>query len=642
MKFALALSVFSAGVFGWNPYTDTFYPGFSRLDDALKQLSVLPPINGGGFGEDSGNELAQRSEITEHETVIKTRDELIRNLSLPAGWNYTYEPPLITRVEPWKNTTDNVTEPYYKFSSMKNIPDVRLLLDQHGRRRIFHGVNVVFKGKPYIPFTNRWDPWYSFTEEDYDLLANLNVNVVRLGVLWSGAEPERDQWDQSYFDRINVIVEGLKKRGIYVMLDMHQDLYSEVFCGNGFPNWATVPQDPISGTESRAFPYPYNLIPTKKFKLNYTTDNVNINTNMTNTGIGRVDLRDCGRLDPYWPAMYIAQSVQNSFQNMFVNRSGLTMYFGRFWKRVATEVGMKHSNILGYELMNEPWAGAVHLRGSLFWPRNADSQNLQPFYDALATDIRTVHPEAIIHFGGVTWGNWVLGFTAPPGGFEHADHSVISYHFYPGFGPNMLQSIKSNVQSRLNDAQRLRCGLFLTEFRLTKKNLVHLDETFQSWAAWQYKEFQPITGGAVSGSVWHYGGYYREENAKLYARPYAQAIAGHPVYMNFDDGTKDVYEVSDPFVEELLPVTSRNVTSKFYFVYQVTEEHVKANQTAPTEILLDRRYYFQEDPNVFVPDHVASKVEWKFATWKPNNTVLEIWHTEKASPGDYISILVTN
>lgn len=40
-----------------------------------------------------------------------------------------------------------------------------LLLDEEGRRRLFRGVNVVFKKHPYHPSLDRFDPFTSFTDE---------------------------------------------------------------------------------------------------------------------------------------------------------------------------------------------------------------------------------------------------------------------------------------------------------------------------------------------------------------------------------------------------------------------------------------------------------------------------------------------
>jgi len=55
----------------------------------------------------------------------------------------------------------------------------------------------------------------------------------RLGMMWPGAEPSRGQYNQSYFDAVKKIVRNLAARDIQVLLDMHQDLLSGKFCGEG-------------------------------------------------------------------------------------------------------------------------------------------------------------------------------------------------------------------------------------------------------------------------------------------------------------------------------------------------------------------------------------------------------------------------
>jgi hypothetical protein len=43
-------------------------------------------------------------------------------------------------------------------------------------------------------------------------------------------------------------------RGIYSLLDMHQDVFNRKFCGNGVPDWAAV-------HDKNNFPYPLEVSP---------------------------------------------------------------------------------------------------------------------------------------------------------------------------------------------------------------------------------------------------------------------------------------------------------------------------------------------------------------------------------------------
>ena len=67
------------------------------------------------------------------------------------------------------------------------------------------------------------------SEEEYDLLEDLGFTVIRLGYMWTGAEPQANQFNQTYIDTIKTIVNRLADRGIYTLLDMHEDVLSSKF-----------------------------------------------------------------------------------------------------------------------------------------------------------------------------------------------------------------------------------------------------------------------------------------------------------------------------------------------------------------------------------------------------------------------------
>jgi hypothetical protein len=55
-----------------------------------------------------------------------------------------------------------------------------------GRQMFFHGVNTIVKGFPYVPQTSEFDVEVSLVDKDHALLADLGVNVYRLGTMWPG------------------------------------------------------------------------------------------------------------------------------------------------------------------------------------------------------------------------------------------------------------------------------------------------------------------------------------------------------------------------------------------------------------------------------------------------------------------------
>lgn len=71
-------------------------------------------------------------------------------------------------------------------------PSSNQFFDSYGRQRLFHGANVVYKGKegwlnnskqleapPYIPIVDHFDFQYSFSEEDMQLFKEWGFNSVR-------------------------------------------------------------------------------------------------------------------------------------------------------------------------------------------------------------------------------------------------------------------------------------------------------------------------------------------------------------------------------------------------------------------------------------------------------------------------------
>src|SRR5699024_12699339 len=63
--------------------------------------------------------------------------------------------------------------------------------------------------------------------------------MIRFGLNWSALEPKPGQINEDYLDKVQAQVEKLTAAGIFVFLDMHQELYGAEF-GGGAPEWATL------------------------------------------------------------------------------------------------------------------------------------------------------------------------------------------------------------------------------------------------------------------------------------------------------------------------------------------------------------------------------------------------------------------
>ncbi len=109
--------------------------------------------------------------------------------------------------------------------------------DDQGRVVILRGVNMAGNSKvpPFMPITGA---------SMLDPLPAWGFNTIRLLFTWEAFEPTRCTFESSYLSYYEQVVQWAQARGIYVMVDFHQDAYSRFSlngCGEGFPSWAVTP-----------------------------------------------------------------------------------------------------------------------------------------------------------------------------------------------------------------------------------------------------------------------------------------------------------------------------------------------------------------------------------------------------------------
>jgi len=132
------------------------------------------------------------------------------------------------------------------------------LRDKDGRYVLLRGVNLASRSKrpPYLPVlpvaTTRLDAGQVAAElerldPELGRLQNAGVNVVRLLVMWKAVEPAPhhdtaalDPSAAAYLSALRQVVDALYRHGMLVVIDFHQDIASEVYGGDGFPDWAVA------------------------------------------------------------------------------------------------------------------------------------------------------------------------------------------------------------------------------------------------------------------------------------------------------------------------------------------------------------------------------------------------------------------
>ncbi len=152
------------------------------------------------------------------------------------------------------------------------------LIDRQGRVVFLRGVNAVYKRAPYELYADPGMPW-NFTAADAQRMAKLGFNIVRLGVIWEGLEPgtappndpaicsagpPRDPHQfnaavaRAYLAKVARTINLLGRYHIYTLLDMHEDVYSSEFGGEGAPPWAVCTDGQPVGTLAGRWSNTYN------------------------------------------------------------------------------------------------------------------------------------------------------------------------------------------------------------------------------------------------------------------------------------------------------------------------------------------------------------------------------------------------
>jgi endoglycosylceramidase len=448
-------------------------------------------------------------------------------------------------------------------------PETQRLVDTLGREVFIHGTNIVIKEFPWHPKTKGFAQ-DTFSEEDMKFMQSLGLNGVRLGMMWPGLVPNKGEFNETYLNIMVDLVTKAAEYGIYILLDMHQDVMSHRFCDEGFPDWTIDPEI------AKNFPFPLH----EPYKLDPTT-NLPISS-------------DCRRFSS--ATYYLTEAVGKSFENLYKNVNGLRDEWAKFWVKTA-QTFKSHTNLMGYELINEPWAGDIYTNPTLLLPTVADERNLAPAYEALAKAIRAVDDKHCIFFEPVTWDDFGVGFKKVPGGDSYQNRSVLSYHYYvpPDFNANV------NFDVRIRDLEKLKCGGMLTEFgthpELSAEEMFKVmrdaDLTFQSWLGWEYYGSKITTLQSPIGRIYNT------------SRTYPQAVAGNVLGLNFDHST-----------------------NSFRVLYQISEKC----RSDTTVIYLNEKLHYPNGYDVIIKS--TGHVTWSSKT--TNYVVVE--HSAALEPGDNILV----
>ena len=112
------------------------------------------------------------------------------------------------------------------------------ITDDQGRVLILHGMNTIGSSKHSEGHMPPMDEAVIARMAD-----DWGFNVSRFLIFWDLLEPRPGEINDDYLDAIEPWLDLHHDAGMLVILDMHQDVYSEHFCCDGAPEWAIRDDD---------------------------------------------------------------------------------------------------------------------------------------------------------------------------------------------------------------------------------------------------------------------------------------------------------------------------------------------------------------------------------------------------------------
>ena len=272
------------------------------------------------------------------------------------------------------------------------------VFDEHGRQVVLRGVNLNGLAE-YARADPDVDPTVPVTDETWDQIADEGFNVVRLLVSWSRLEPERGEIDEGYVDEVRTAVRDAAERGLYTVVDMHQDAWG--------PFVATPPgvdcppgREPANGWDGA----PAWATPDAE-------------------AAGPATCRPAdGEAKPG------SDLVVDAWDRFYRDVDGVQSRLVAVWEHLAAALADEPS-VAGYDLLNEPGhgRGATAPAGGVL----GEFEALGDYYARAIEAIRRAESEADVEPRPIFFEHSVAG-NPPPAGFSDDPGLVFAPHIYGG------------------------------------------------------------------------------------------------------------------------------------------------------------------------------------------------------------------
>ncbi len=514
----------------------------------------------------------------------------------------------------------------YRISGAKDfIKENKWFRDKNHRYVLFRGINIGSRSKlhpylPIFPLQNASPSLENLMKEiekvnpQIDILVSLGFNIVRLLVMWKAIEPypnpDLDNLlpeGKQYLNLVNHIVDKLYSKGLFTIIDFHQDLAHDVYGGDGFPDWALA-IDLLHGKP----------LEPSTLKDRYWSTQYNINYLVRHT------------LQSFWKNDLT--NIEMGLKNYPV-RTHLEKTIGQTVKFFKTIHGpVDHPAILGYSPFNEPHQ--VGIDKKLF-----EEKFLNEFYTNVLEEINkvddntfifieprvdwTVYPASgniLNEFSFINNSNQIQTFLLDNSQFveRFASNGVFSFHYYDpwtiSYGflniPDNMDNKKKEwptIFSKLNESA-ISGGLipFLTEFggsqdweklysSFPPSNIYHNKQI----RAYMDLQFIQIEKYLLNATYWNYDFYNTIDNKDnwnlenfsllgpnrtprnldIIARPYPLYSSAEPQFLSFNlESLYSVIILKGPIVDApTIIYIPYNIHYKPLFRIWTTNDNVEWN-----------------------------------------------------------------
>ena len=356
------------------------------------------------------------------------------------------------------------------------------LRDPDGRAVIMRGANVsgAQKNAPYLDDKQPAD--YARMREQW------GMNAIRFLMPWAAVEPQSGQYDDALLDQVAARMTWAHDSGLFVVLDMHQDVYGEGFGFDGAPRWtcdesyyaAFVPQMP-------------------------------------------------------WYLSTVDPNVQICFDEMY-SLPEKRQHFIDAWRHVAKRLADQPA-VIGFDVLNEPSWGSYPIF-------QFENDRLAPLYTDVVEAVRAEAPQWIAFLEPSASRNVGFATQLRPFPFDNVMYAPHSYdnnaESGAGFDPSHRQMIIDKLGELAGEAQSLHAGLWVGEYGgdpsapgITEYMAAQYDAAGQVAASTMYWAYDKSNG---------YGLLDPDGNEKpllldAVVRPYPERVAGDPVSYAFDPAT---------------------------------------------------------------------------------------------------------